>query len=110
MNYPSLKAADLPRLPGRLLRFAFAVLLTATLTIPTLGQESATTDDTVRELMMYRIFYTMQQDGEQYVFLYEDPWPGDQPPFSGLFEGSTGAAKAVYQNAGREDGAAEQPG
>ncbi|MDA0874249.1 MAG: tetratricopeptide repeat protein [Bacteroidetes bacterium] len=75
-----------------------------------LAQSEGIQTDVVRELMMYRVYYTMEQDGYHFVFLYEDPWPGTRSPFTGLFEGSKGAAKSVYKNAGRDDGAADHLG
>lgn len=74
------------------------------------AQEAKYEQGTVRELLMYRVYYTLEQDGYHFVFLYEDPWPGTRSPFTGIFEGSKGAAKSVYKNAGREDGAADHLG
>ena len=66
--------------------------------------------ETVRELMMYRVYHTVTDDGHLYAYLYQDTWPEGRSPFDGIFENASGVAKSVYQNAGREAGAAVELG
>ena len=96
-------------------RLLLLLVLLSMSTLPLLAQERedptpAAPPATERQLMMYRIYQTLEQDGYHFAFLYEDPWQGKRPPFEGLFEGSSGAAKSVYKNAGRADGAADHLG
>ena len=66
--------------------------------------------ETERELMMYRVYHTVIDDGYLFAYLYRDTWPEGRSPFDGIFENASGVAKSVYQNAGREDGAAVELG
>ncbi len=102
IDRPSLQQATLATAFGFLFLFASIAQ----------GQESFTTPppDTERVLMMYRVYTTMEDDGDLWAVLYADEWPGERSPFSGLFFGASGVAKSVYQNAGREDGAGDELG
>jgi len=100
----------------RFLKADVCFLLLALLVAPILVQAQEVPQpplsdmETERELMMYRVFHTVVEEGHLFAYLYDDDWPTERSPFEGLFVDASGVAKAVYKNAGREDGAADDLG
>jgi len=88
--------------------FCRVLTLTFVLTIqslvgPSAFGQNAENGASERKLMMYRVTTVVELEGEFFAFM-------DLPETGSLFEGSSGVARAVYNNGGRDGGAADELG